>query len=1023
MGVGEAGQVRAVHVGRVGALAVALGVGLAIVSCPAMPRAGADSGASSTSSSAESAGDTDSGESGVAGPGVDDDTTSEPEADPDEPDVEVVETETESEAEAEDAEDAEDTEDTEDTEVGDVEEERAGRDRSDDATPDADDEPEQLGEAPEIAEPPAEDTADAPPTDQPDDNADVTTEPAVTEVVTAAAEPEPEESVPAPAASRATAMNVATVSASAVTTRAPWTPNHLPNLLTILAGVFRDFQRTFFNFAPDARNQRLALTLETTGSVSEPMRFAAKDFDGDTLTFSILAGRGPQHGTIVIDQATGTFTYDPDDAFASTGGTDTFTYKVSDHASGPHLPNLFDMLTKPDFGHADIATVTIIVAPVVDPVNSGIDLSGVDPSIRPQDDLYGYLIGKWLQNHEIPGDRPLDNVFRDIDDRTNRAIRDLIAELGASGAAPGTDAQRIGDLYASFLDTEKIDAVGLAPLLAELATIDNATDADALAAALGALARTSVQSGFAFWVDADSKDSTRNVLHFGQAGLGLPDEAYYRDPQYADVLAAYPGHIARMFALTYGGSEADYTETAAAIVALETRLAAAHWDAVKTRDADLTYNPVQFADLAAGAPGFDWSGWLSGLGLTEEQAGKVIVAQPDYLVAFAQEWSTTPVEDLQAWARWRVLRDRQGYLPAAIGAEHFAFYETVLKGTQTRPERWQLALDKVTDLLGDAVGRVYVERYFPPEAKQRMESMVANLMEAYRMTIVDLDWMSAETKTKALEKLDKITVKIGYPDTWTDYSSLEIDRDDLYGNYLRAAEFDIARALAKVGQPVDRSEWSSPPQEVNAYYDPPKNEIVFPAGILQSPFFDLSVDDAANYGGIGAVIGHEIGHAFDDQGSKYDGDGNLVNWWTDADRAEYNKRAGALIAQYNQYSPRQLPDTYHVNGALTIGENIGDQGGLAIALKAYELSLDGADAPVLDGFTGVQRVFLSWAQVWRNKSRDAELIRRLATDPHSPAEFRANGTARNIDAFYEAFGITEGDALYLAPEDRVQIWA
>ncbi|BBY88582.1 endothelin-converting enzyme [Mycolicibacterium tokaiense] len=1017
MGVGDAGQVRAVHVGRVGALAVALGVGLAIASCPAMPRAGADSGASSTSSSsssAESAGDTDSGESGVAGPGVDDDTTSEPEADPDEPDAEVVDTEIEVEVE--------DTEDAEDPEVGDVEEERAGRDRSDDATPDVDDEPEQLGEAPEIAEPAAEDTADAPPTDQPDDNADVTTEPAVTEVVPAAAEPEPEESVPAPAASRATAMNVATVSASTVTTGAPWTPGHLPNLLTILAGVFRDFQRTFFNFAPDARNQRLALTLATTGSVSEPMRFAAKDFDGDTLTFSVLAGRGPQHGTIVIDQATGTFTYDPDDAFARTGGTDTFTYKVSDHASGPHLPNLFDMLTKPDFGHADIATVTIIVAPVVDPVNSGIDLSGVDPSIRPQDDLYGYLTGKWLREHEIPGDRSSDNTFREISDRTNQQIRDLIAELGQTGAAHGTDAQRIVDLYASFMDTDTLRDVGLAPLLAELAAIDGAVDGDALAAVLGSLARAGLIGGFEVGVGADPKNSTRNLLGIDQAGLGLPDEAYYRDPQYAAVLAAYPGHIARMFALTYGGSADDYAETAAAIVALETRLAASHWDVTRSRDAELTYNPMTIAQLKQSAPGFDWTGWLNAYGLSEAQAGTVVVSQPDYLTAFAAAWTDVPQEDWRAWAAWRLIHERQFLVTDELNKENFAFYDTLLWGTEQQPARWERGLSLLDSLLGNAVGKLYVERHFPAEAKQRMETMVSNLMAAYRVSITELDWMSPETKAKALEKLDKIGVKIGYPETWTDYSGLEIDGADLYGNYLRASEAGTVRMLDRLAKPVDPTRWTTNPHVVNAFYSPVRNDITFPAGILQSPLFDLTADDAASYGAIGAVIGHEIGHAFDDQGSKYDGDGNLSNWWTAADRAEFEARAAGLVAQYNGFTPRQLPDSYHVNGALTLGENIADQAGLTIALKAYELSLGGADAPTLDGFTGVQRVFLGWAQGWKNKSRDAEVIQFLATDPHSPMEFRVNGVVRNIDAFYEAFGVTEGDALYLAPQDRVQIW-
>ncbi|MET0900420.1 MAG: M13-type metalloendopeptidase [Mycobacterium sp.] len=669
-----------------------------------------------------------------------------------------------------------------------------------------------------------------------------------------------------------------------------------------------------------------------------------------------------------------------------------------------------------------MATVTVTVAPVVDPAESGIDLGWIDPNIRPQDDLFGYLTGRWLAEHQIPGDRSGDTAFRALRDLSDQQIRDLITELGQTASAEGTDARRIGDLFASYLDTDTIDKLGLAPLLDELDHIDTAADRDALATVMGSLARTWVSGGFGAWVGADAKDSSRNALQFYQSGLGLPDEAYYRDPQYAAILAAYPGHIANMFALTYGGSADDYAETAARIVALETRLAAVQWDSVKNRDAELTYNPVQFDELVASAPGFDWTGWLTAYGITPAQAGQVIVAQPDYLTAFAHAWATEPLEDWQDWARWRVIHERATLLTEDLGNEDFAFYDTVLSGTEQRDERWKRAVGITNDLMGQAVGRLWVEQYFPPEAKQRMETMVANLLAAYRVSIDELDWMSAETRAKALEKLDKITVKIGYPDQWKDYSGLEIVRDDLYGNYLRGAEFGTIQMLAKLGQPVDRSEWDDTPQTVNAYYDPSKNEIVFPAGILQAPFFDLEADDAANYGAIGGIIGHEIGHAFDDQGSKYDGDGNLVNWWTDADRAEFTRRANALIAQYNQYSPRQLPDTYHVNGALTIGENIGDQGGLAIALKAYQISLGSQPAPVIDGYTGVQRVFLGWTQAWRAKYRDAEVIQRLATDSHSPAEFRVNGVVRNLDSFYEAFGVGASDALYLPPEERVRIW-
>ncbi len=666
-------------------------------------------------------------------------------------------------------------------------------------------------------------------------------------------------------------------------------------------------------------------------------------------------------------------------------------------------------------------------------MRSGIDLTYVDAEARPQDDLFGHVNGRWLADHEMPADRATDGAFRLLADRAEEQVRDLITEAAVGGqerrdpgidsAASATDEQRIGDLYVSFMDTDTIARIGVRPLLDELAVIDAAADPDALAAVLGALQRTGVGGGTGVYVDTDSKDSTRYLLHLSQSGLGLPDESYYRDPQHAEILAAYPEHIARMFALVYGES-AEHAETAARIVALESKLAAAHWDVVKRRDADLTYNLRTFAELPTEAPGFAWAGWVTALGTTPERAAEVVVRQPDVLTAFAAEWSGgsgSDLEDWKRWLRWRLISGRASLLTDDLVEENFAFYGRTLSGTEQLRDRWKRGVGVVESLMGDAVGKLYVARHFPPDAKARMDDLVANLREAYRVSITDLEWMTPETRSRAQEKLDKFTPKIGYPARWRDYSTLVVHRDDLYGNYRRGYAVGYDRELAKLGGPVDRDEWFMTPQTVNAYYNPGMNEIVFPAAILQPPFFDAEADDAANYGGIGAVIGHEIGHGFDDQGAKYDGDGNLVDWWTDADRAEFSTRTKALIEQYDHFVPRQLVD-HHVNGAFTVGENIGDLGGLSIALLAYELSLGGREAPVIDGLTGVQRVFFGWAQVWRTKSRNAEAIRRLAIDPHSPPEFRCNGVIRNVDAYYEAFDVSDSDELYLEPAARVRIW-
>ncbi len=653
---------------------------------------------------------------------------------------------------------------------------------------------------------------------------------------------------------------------------------------------------------------------------------------------------------------------------------------------------------------------------------SGIDLGYVDADTRPQDDLFGHVNGAWLTDYDIPADRATDGAFRALFDRAEAQVRDLITEASHQGPATGTDERRIGDLYASFLDEDTVEQRGVSPLLEELALIDAAADAQALAGVIGALQRTGVGGGVGVYVDTDSKDSTRYLLHLTQSGLGLPDESYYRDAQHAELLAAYPDHIAAMFALVYGGDPAEHADTAATIVALETKLAAAHWDVVKRRDAELSYNLRAFTDLASEAPGFDWQEWIDRLGVSFGNAAELVVRQPDYLTGFAGLWQNEDLLDWKSWVRWRVIRARASILTDALVGEDFAFYGRTLTGTEQIRERWKRGVSLVEGLLGDAVGKLYVRKHFPPNAKSRIDVLVHNLREAYRASITDLDWMTPATRQRALTKLDKFTAKVGYPVKWHDYSQLVIDRDDLYGNYRRGYAVNYDRELAKLGSPVDRDEWFMTPQTVNAYFNPGMNEIVFPAAILQPPFFDAEADDAANYGGIGAVIGHEIGHGFDDQGAKYDGDGNLVDWWTDTDRAEFGTRTAALVEQYDAYVPRGLTNGHHVNGAFTVGENIGDLGGLSIALLAYRFSLGGEPAPVIDGLTGIQRVFYGWAQVWRTKSREAEAIRRLDVDPHSPPEFRCNGVIRNVDAFYEAFDVGTDDALYLDPGQRVHIW-
>ena len=535
---------------------------------------------------------------------------------------------------------------------------------------------------------------------------------------------------------------------------------------------------------------------------------------------------------------------------------------------------------------------------------------------------------------------------------------------------------------------------------------------------LGQLQRRGVGGFFGYWVTTDDGNANENIVYLYQSGIGLPDEAYYREPAHQKVRDEYLPHIAKMFTLT---KQADADKLARLVFGLETKIAANHWDVVADRDAVKTYNKLTKAELFALGPEIDWEIWQNAYKFPEIALSQIVVRQPSFITGISKLVAEFDLPSWQAWLKWRIITSSASLLSSEFVNENFRFYGTVLSGIPELRPRWKRGVAMVESVLGEAVGKLYVVQHFPPEAKSRMLELVNNLIEAYRVDIQALDWMSPETKIKALEKLDKFTPKIGYPDKWRDYSALEINADDLVGNARRASAFNTDYQLNKLGKPVDRSEWFMTPQTVNAYYNPGMNEIVFPAAILQPPFFDLAADDAVNYGGIGAVIGHEIGHGFDDQGSKYDGDGNLNNWWTDFDRAEFEKRANKLIAQYDQLEPTEAPGK-KVNGALTIGENIGDLGGLTIAHKAYEISLAGKDTPEIDGLTGYQRLFLGWAQVWRTKTRTEEVIRRLATDPHSPPEFRCNAVVRNLTEFYQAFGVTEEDELWLAEEDRVRIW-
>jgi putative endopeptidase len=641
---------------------------------------------------------------------------------------------------------------------------------------------------------------------------------------------------------------------------------------------------------------------------------------------------------------------------------------------------------------------------------------GMDLSVRPQDDLFGHVNGHWYETAEIPADKGSWGPFLMLADAAEVQVRDIIEELAEKVVAGehglDGDAMRIACLYASFMDEGTVDSLGTTPIQPLLDAVASLRDLHDLAAFLGEFEQVGGSGPFGVYVDVDAKDSDRSLLNLVQGGLGLPDESYYHDEKFAEIREKYVDFLTRMFSLI---GRQDAAADAATVMAVETRLSQGHWERAATRDVDKTYNLLTLAELKDLCPAFEWEAFIRNLGGSEQTIAEVCVRQPSYLQHLTSALEEVPIEQWQVWLTMRVVRTAAPYLPAAFVETNFDFYGRTLSGTPQLRDRWKRGVAVVEGSVGEAVGREYVARHFPPASKQMMEELVGNLLRAYRESISALDWMSEETKQRAYAKLEMFRSKIGYPDSFRDYSELDFKPEDLLGNVLSANAFETRRQLAKIGSPVDRGEWLMLPQTVNAYYRPGMNEICFPAAILQKPFFSPDAELSENYGGIGAVIGHEIGHGFDDQGAKYDGAGNLEDWWEPADKERFQEKSQALIAQYSGFEPRALPGE-HVNGELTVGENIGDLGGLTIALMAYSIAR-GGEVSLEDA----QKLFFNWAYCWRAKRRKELDQQYLTIDPHSPPEFRAN-VVRNLDEFHATFGTEPGDGLWLEPDARVRIW-
>ena len=642
---------------------------------------------------------------------------------------------------------------------------------------------------------------------------------------------------------------------------------------------------------------------------------------------------------------------------------------------------------------------------------------GMNPDIRPQDDLFGHVNGRWLDTAEIPSDRSSWGPFVQLADIAEEQVHAIIEELAAAQPPVDTEAGKIAALYASFMDTERVNALGVRPIQPVISALESLRDIRDLAAFLAEVERVGGYGLFGSYVSTDDRNSDRYLFHIGQGGLGLPDESYYREDKFAEIREKYVAYLVRLLELA--GQEGAQ-ESAAKVLEMDTRLAAGHWERAETRDVQKTYNLLTADELRELAPNFDWDAYVRNLGGNEQTIAELCVRQPSYFAHLSTVLGEFDIEDWKRWLLTRVLRSSAAYLSDDFVEANFDFYGRTLNGTPELRARWKRGVALVEGAIGEAVGREYVARHFPPRSKQMMDELVGNLLAAYRHSITHLDWMTESTKQRAFEKLDKFRPKIGYPEKFRDYSGLTVTADDLIGNVAAASAFETDRQLAKIGSPVDRDEWFMLPQTVNAYYNPGTNEICFPAGILQKPFFSPDADPAENYGGIGAVIGHEIGHGFDDQGAQYDGSGTLNDWWTPDDKAAFEVKSKALIEQYDGFEPRNLPGE-HVNGSLTVGENIGDLGGLTIGHKAYLISLGEEPAPTVEDVTGSQRLFMNWAYCWRTKRRTEQEQQYLTIDPHSPPEFRAN-IVRNLDEFHEAFKTAEGDGLWLDPADRVRIW-
>jgi putative endopeptidase len=648
----------------------------------------------------------------------------------------------------------------------------------------------------------------------------------------------------------------------------------------------------------------------------------------------------------------------------------------------------------------------------------GVDLSQQDPNTKPGDDFFRFANGKWLDEFELPADRSNYGSFSVLGDRSDERVNTIIEDLSAAEPTAGTIEQKISDYYLSFMNTEALDERGIGPLREKLAQLSAIDSREALIEALGRSQLDATASPFGWYVGADRRDPDRHQLVLSLSGIGLPDRDYYLldTEQYVSVRSEYVAHIERM--LGFAGID-NAAEKARAVLALETAFAENLWPRADRRNRDLTFNPMTYAEFKASYPDMDWDAYWAAAGISEIE--DLNVSFPSAMAPIIALLDSVAVEDWVSYMSYQHISNLASVLSQEIDNENFHFYSTVLNGVPEQRQRWERGVERVGSLnsLGEAVGQIYVQKHFPEAAKQQMQGLVENLRTALASSIASLAWMGEETKNEARLKLESFRPKIAYPDEWRDLTSIEISRDDLFANARSLREFNYADEIGRLGKPTNREEWGMTPQTVNAYYNSSFNEIVFPAGILQPPFFDPAADMAVNYGGIGAVIGHEMGHGFDDQGSKSDSLGVQRNWWTDDDRASFEKLTTALAAQYDQFEP--VPG-FFVDGNFTLGENIGDVGGLSLAYRAYKLSLGGEEAPVIDGLTGDQRFFLSWAQVWQRKYREDALIQRLTSDPHSPSEFRVNGVVRNFDEWYEAFDVQPEDALYLAPEDRVRIW-